>query len=69
MSPKETAALSGPEYFGLAYRLPAYPGIMRARVEQDEKKQTRNVRHGHKLVESDRTSIERDSLLADLIEF
>jgi hypothetical protein len=39
------------------------------RVEQDAKKETRNVKHGHKLIDSDRTSIERDSLMVDLIDF
>jgi hypothetical protein len=53
----------------LAFRLPAYPGIMRTRIEQEDRASSRNVKHGAKLVESERFSIEKDPLLADLIDF
>ena len=69
MSPADVADTPAPEFFALAYRLPAYEGIMRARVEQEETKTRRNVAPGAKLVESERKAIERDPLLADLIDF
>jgi hypothetical protein len=31
--------MSGPEYLALAYRLPAYDGVMAARVRADEDEQ------------------------------
>lgn len=42
---------------------------MRTRVEQEDRESSRNVKRGAKLVESEKASIERDPLLADLIEF
>jgi hypothetical protein len=69
LDPEQAAALPGPEWFALAYRLPAYSGIMRTRVEQEDRNTNRNVKHGAKLIESERTSIEKDPLLADLIDF
>lgn len=70
LRPADLQLLSGPEYLGLAYRLPMYAGTMRVRAEQANRNETRNVRvNGAKMVDSNRKAIERDPLLADLIDF
>jgi hypothetical protein len=66
---REALSLPGPEFFALASRLPAYPGVLRIRSEEEERKANRNVTRGAKLVDSERAAIERDPLLSDLIEF
>jgi len=43
--------------------------VIRLRAEEQEAKVTRNVKPGARLVESERDAIERDPLLAGLIEF
>jgi hypothetical protein len=35
----EEDTLSGPRYFGLAHRLPAYSGVMAARVENEREQE------------------------------
>jgi hypothetical protein len=65
----EALALPSPEFFALAIRLPAYPGVLRMRSEEEERKANRNVRHGARVVESEQSAIERDPLLSGLIEF
>jgi hypothetical protein len=70
LRPAEIRELSGPEYLGLAYRLPMYAGTMRVRAEQANRSETRNFRHHDAtIVKSEQKEIERDPLLADLIEF
>lgn len=32
-------ALDGPDFFALAYRMPAYPGVMRVRLDLQEQQQ------------------------------
>ncbi len=65
----EALALPGPEFFALASRAPAYPGVMRILAENEEHERNRNVRPGARIVESTQSAIERDPLLAGLIEF
>ena len=65
----EALALPSWEFLALAYRASAYQGMMRARVEQAEAGERRNVRPGARLVEADRRSVMADPLLADVIDF
>jgi hypothetical protein len=50
-------------------RLPAYPGVMQVRANAEDAQGKRNVKHGAKIVESERRAIAADPLLADLIDF
>jgi hypothetical protein len=61
--------LPAPEFFALAIRLPAYPGVMRMRSEEEDRKANRNTARGAKVVDSTPEAIERDPLLSGLIEF
>lgn len=69
LSYSDALLLPGPEFFALCSRLPAYPGVMSIRAEQESTTKNRNVRHGARIVESERDAIEADPLLAGLIEF
>jgi len=62
LSPKQSQALPGPEFMGLAYRCMVFPGVMAARaakIQQDQQKRTRG-------------GVEKsvhDPSLSDLIEY
>lgn len=69
LAPREVAGLSGPEYMALAYRLPAYQGVMAMRVQQEEERSRKNLRHRDaKLVDSSKASIQADPLLRDVVD-
>lgn len=42
---QEAVRLPGEEFLALAYRLPNYPGLMRTRAEEENKRERRNVRN------------------------
>jgi hypothetical protein len=54
---------SGPEMLALAYRLPAYGGMMAARVTQQEARDRRNTKPGARMVE------ETHAEVSSVIEF
>lgn len=70
LSPAEAASLSGPEYLGLAYRLPAYQGVIAHRATEQQSRDQRNVRApGARLVDSTKSNIQADPMLRDLVDF
>jgi hypothetical protein len=69
ISYREALKLPGPEFFALAQRLSAYPGVIQMRANAEEKERNRNVKPGARMVESTQRAIAADPLLADLIEF
>lgn len=65
MEPAEILALSGPHFLALAYRIPAYQGVMAARLaEQEEPHQA----PGTTVQDSSEVAI-MASPIADLIDF
>lgn len=68
LSPAEALALPGPEFFALAYRLDVFPGVMAERRRQADARNRRNTAPGARLVDSDASTLERDPVLAGLIE-
>jgi hypothetical protein len=64
----EALALPGPEFLALAYRVAVFPGVMAARIAEQEKAERRNVPAGARLVASDRLSILADPLLRDVVD-
>lgn len=46
LSPAEALALPGPEYMALAWRTPAYSGVMAARLASDEERATSDAPAG-----------------------
>lgn len=64
LTPAEAAALAGPEYLALAYRVSAYQGVMAARIAAYEETQRRR-NGGAERTERPIT----DPALADLVEY
>lgn len=62
LSPREASQLPFPEYLALAYRLPAYQGVMSHRISEaeDAKKD---------LASGKREAIMADPILSDVISF
>ncbi len=46
LAPDQARELSAPEYFALAYRLPAYHGVMSARLETARQEARRSLPEG-----------------------
>ena len=63
LSPAEAGLIPFPEYLALAYRLPAYSGVMAARMAEAEAERNKPR------VKTERQSIERDPLLSEAISF
>lgn len=68
LSPAEAMALPGPEYLALAYRLPAYPGVMKLRAEAEQDERRSRIRRGRE-VDSTRSAILADRDLAQVVSF
>lgn len=70
LSPAETLALDAPEFFALAYRLPAYQGVMTVRASEAEGRERRTKRRrGVRQVDGSREAVRADPLLAEAISF
>jgi hypothetical protein len=66
----DPSEISAPDYFALAYRLPAYQGMVAARVsEQQEVERRETGGKRARKVESTRASIESDPELGSVISF
>jgi len=68
--------MSGPEFLALAWRLPAYEGVMAARVRAEEEKQEQEGPRHHKPAEGRRRPTEErrvvdihDPIFAGFIEW
>jgi hypothetical protein len=63
MSPQETASIPSREYLALAFRLPAFQGVMAYRISEAEAERKKPR------VKTEREAIERDPILSDVISF
>lgn len=70
LSPAETGGMAFPEYLALAYRVSAYPGVMQARMAEEQERDRRMGRRpGVRNVPGERQAVEADPLLRDAISF
>lgn len=69
LSWREALALPGPELLALAYRVPAYPGVMSHRMAEAEAKERRNAPRGARMVTGEKTTVLADPLLSGAISF
>lgn len=69
MAPADVLALSGPRFLALSYRLPAYSGVMAARLSASETERRPEAPGGTKVVEGSQTALRADPVLAGLIDF
>jgi hypothetical protein len=69
MAPVDVLALSGPRFLALAYRLPAYSGVMAARMAATETARRPEAQGGTKVVGSSQTALRTDPVMSGLIDF
>lgn len=69
MAPVEVLGLSGPRFLALAWRLPAYAGVIAARLAQAETERTPEAPGGTKTVEGSQAALRADPALAGVIDF
>jgi hypothetical protein len=69
LSPREAMDIPFPEYLALAYRLPAYQGVMSHRMAEAAAVDRRSNPRRARMVEGEREAIARDPDLRDAISF